>query len=414
MKYTGNKILLILILIFSFSINLSAQTKKEKKKLIKDRNNNFYSGSITQPDFNETIHFQYVGGLIVVSVKINGKLYDFIFDTGALTLVTEELAKELQLEKKGSTKMHDGTDTSRTSDIYSIKEMQIGNIVFNNTGCMVYNLDDISKMLCIKIDGIIGVNLMHECFWKIKFNDTTINLSGKLPAIPSTALALDFVENFGRSPFMQMQYEDSMLYIEFDSGSNGPLDINEDSSAINRKHKTNLFVAGYGITTQTFFQKLTAKKYMGIADSLKIGGVMFRNKIVCLSRERNMSLMGTSFMKNYESILDFENHKIYLNPLADTLDTKYSRSFGLNFLADSGKLKVVFLWEGSRAVAEGLKIGDEITSVNDVNTSHITNEQFCELKNEFNGKETLKLTIKDITYNEKTHLLNKYDLIKQH
>src|SRR5436305_5670140 len=135
---------------------------------------------------------------------------------------------------------------------------------------------------------------------------------------------MSFVEYFGKISYMPMQYEDSTLYIEFDCGSNGGLDISEDISAINIKRQKHPFAAGYGITGQTFYQKLVAKKYIGIADSIKIGGVLFRNKLIFLSKERNRSLMGTSFMKNYESTIDWKNHRIYLNQLTDTLDTKKS------------------------------------------------------------------------------------------
>lgn len=412
MRHGMYLVLLILLFASAFPTNLSAQTKKEAKKAIKDRDENFFSGSIAQSDFNETVHFQNVSGLMVISVTINGKVYDFIFDTGAPTIVSDELAQALHLEKTGTSTMNDGTKTTRKGETYMIKELKIGKITFNNTGCTANKMDDLGKVMCKKIDGIIGVNLMHECYWKIKFDDSTIHFSDKLPAIPPTAAAMDFVEDFGKSPYMQMQYEDSTMYIEFDCGSNGGLDISENISAINLKKQKHSFSSGYGITGQTFYQKLVAKKYIGIADSIKIGGVQFRNKLVFLSKERNRSLMGTSFMKNYETTIDWNKRKIYLNQLSDTLDTKKSRSFGVNLLADSGKLKVIFLWEGSQAADYGIKIGDIVTSVNDINTAHITNEQYCDQVSDYYTKETLKLSIKDAADNEKTYTLHKYDLVK--
>src|SRR5436305_13422739 len=99
MKYNGYRILFTAVFLAACCTNLFAQTKKAAKKAIKDRDENFFSGSIAESEFNETVHFQSVSGLIVIPVTIHGKVYEFIFDTGAPTIITEELAKTLHLEK---------------------------------------------------------------------------------------------------------------------------------------------------------------------------------------------------------------------------------------------------------------------------------------------------------------------------
>lgn len=388
-----------------------SQTKKEIKKATKDRDKFFYSGTIKQSVFDQTIHFQNLRGEIIVTVMINGKPYNFIFDTGAPTLISDDLLKELHLEKTGSFTMNDGTEHKKMLDCYTIKEMQLGDVVFNNTGCMMNNMDDLSKLMCIKVDGVLGVNLMHLCYWKLRFDDSTIDFSSSLQQIPSSAKALNFIEDFGGSPYFKMQYGDSTMYVEFDCGANGPLSI-KDTDTNNLKKLSHSFAVGHGATVQTLYQKLAAKQYACIVDSIKIADVTFRNKLVFLTEIRDKSLMGTSFMKNYETILNWKDHKIYMDELTSAIDTTYSRSFGFNFAIDSNKLRVQFVWNGSLAEKDGINVGDEVTAVNDINTTAITDEQYCDIINEITGQNTIKVAVKNKMNKLQTVTLNRYDLVK--
>ena len=55
-------------------------------------------GSVAQKNFKEQISFESRAGLIVVKVNINGKEYNFIYDSGATNCVTKELAAALHLK----------------------------------------------------------------------------------------------------------------------------------------------------------------------------------------------------------------------------------------------------------------------------------------------------------------------------
>lgn len=388
-----------------------AQTKKERKAM-EDWHEHFYSGTIPQAPFDQTIHFHTLSGDITVTVEINGKTFTFIFDTGAPTVISDDLAKELNLAKGKTFQIGDGTGQTKPIDGYTIKEMKVGSVTFENTGCLVNNLDNINKIACTKIDGILGVNLMHECYWKINMRDSTINLSSNLPPLPAGVTPMTFNEDFTGSPYFQLQYGDSTMPVELDYGSNSCLTIT-DTSVANRKKQSHPFAVGYGTTAFTFMQGMQGREYMGIADSIKINGIVFRNKLVNLSAQRRVSDVGAAFMKNYETIIDWKQHQIYMNPLSNEIDTSISRSFGLKFVPDSGKLRVVFLWTTSQAEKDGIRIGDVITSVNGINTVDITKDKYCEIVNKMKQSNTLNLSFSSAIGDNRNIVLNKYNLVTE-
>jgi len=87
------KIALFFLLFFSIS-TITAQTKKQLRKFAKN-----YYGSVQQGDFLEKIHFINRYGIIYVKVMIHGKKYTFIYDTGALTVISNDLLKELNYHR---------------------------------------------------------------------------------------------------------------------------------------------------------------------------------------------------------------------------------------------------------------------------------------------------------------------------
>ena len=69
-------------------------------------------GEIEQKQFKVQIPFENRAGLIVLKVKINEIEHDFLFDTGAPTVLSEKLFKKLNLKVKAVQKTTDSQVTS--------------------------------------------------------------------------------------------------------------------------------------------------------------------------------------------------------------------------------------------------------------------------------------------------------------
>ncbi len=95
------KILGILLLLLMPAAGVLAQTRKQKRKAIKKMERIIY-GTVQSRHFNERIHFQNILGHLFLKVMIHGKEYCLAYDTGALTLLSDELLKELNLPVAGN------------------------------------------------------------------------------------------------------------------------------------------------------------------------------------------------------------------------------------------------------------------------------------------------------------------------
>ena len=59
------------------------------------------SGDITFKKEVTEIPFEYRLGLPIINVTINGESYDFLFDTGASNIISQELSKKINAKTKG-------------------------------------------------------------------------------------------------------------------------------------------------------------------------------------------------------------------------------------------------------------------------------------------------------------------------
>ena len=371
-----------------------------------------HRSGINRNVFEKDIPFQFINGEIIITVIIKGKTYHFIFDTGASTIISKDIADDLSLEEVGEVNLSDGKTDFRKQKVYNIDEIKLGVVGFKNSQCISMNTSDLSKQLCMHIDGIIGANFMRNCFWKIDFQNNTITMYNSTPDIPQSAIALDFHEGPNGSPYINMQCGDSLQDIEFDTGSNGPVTIS-DSLWLNSPQGKNInYAVLFGELEQTVYKKIRSTEYLCLAPILQLNGIDFKNIILkCRDMKGRIQTIGTVFMKNYQVYLDWERHKIFLLQQNNTIDDRLLRSTGLSFGVDNGQLKITNLWKNSKAEKEGIAIGDEITAINGEHFSSLSEDQFCSLKERIKNIQVLKLTVKGVDNKERDYELDRYDLL---
>ena len=91
-------------------------------------------GRIAPQHFKEEIPFEFRAGIIIIKVQIEGKIYDFIFDSGATNAVSLELSKELNLNKTQNLHFpiyvlyfyHPLQSIKATLDIFSFESFHLG------------------------------------------------------------------------------------------------------------------------------------------------------------------------------------------------------------------------------------------------------------------------------------------------
>ena len=102
--------------------------------------------------------------LIIVPVKVNEQgPFDFVLDTGAsATIVSTKLAKDLKLsEELIGEGMSAGGRISES--MTRLESFAIGTATIKDLIAGITDLDELSQVLELKLDGIIGYNFLY-CF----------------------------------------------------------------------------------------------------------------------------------------------------------------------------------------------------------------------------------------------------------
>lgn len=371
----------------------------------------FYPGNIKNAGFDKTLSFRYISGEIFIIVTIDGKEYNFIYDTGAMTAISDDVLADIGLEEVGVINVSDGRGNKTERKTYILPSLAIGGIQFDNTLAVGADLKGIGQLLGTEVDGIAGANLMRLAKWTINFSKQTLSLTDKSFIKPIGSVTIPFTEGANGSPYVLASYGDSSFYAEFDTGSNNPMAVDDSVYFNNSKPGDTEPAMVYGEIEQSVNATINGREYRAVTDRLKLGGQPVKKVLVNIRDLADaIPTIGTPFMENYVVTLDWSKHLIYLDKKYDKLNERFTTSLGFSAVVKDDRLKVALVWKGSAAEASGIKPGDEIIAINGLKTNKIRNKGYTLIQNLRKAK-TVKISIlKD--GKEMTYELNRYNLLK--
>jgi len=118
------------------------------------QNININQGKIKQKNYFQEIPYQKIRGLPIVSVTINGKMYDFLFDTGAGLSISNNLCKELNLPIRGQAFVKGSSGEGKPMRYILLPELHLQEITFSNTWGVVFH-EESNFFECLGIYGIM-------------------------------------------------------------------------------------------------------------------------------------------------------------------------------------------------------------------------------------------------------------------
>ncbi|MGE5499771.1 MAG: aspartyl protease family protein [Syntrophothermus sp.] len=121
-------------------------------------------------------------GTPLIEVEVNGVKKRFWFDTGAgLSVIASDAAEECNVIPIGRDTAKSGTATSKEVGFMpaAIREMKFAGLTVKNHPVMIFNKKDLEFKLLgfitlMKIDGIIGWNLIRQLGWEVDYKNKTI------------------------------------------------------------------------------------------------------------------------------------------------------------------------------------------------------------------------------------------------
>lgn len=319
-----------------------------------------------------TIPFEYIDGKIIINVDIKNKTHNFIFDTGALTIISSELKGSLN-EKKSNVifEATDANNSKSTMDLFSTNELKVADLKFKNIDFSFADISWMESRACKKISGIFGANMMNNKVWRIDFKLKTIIVSDKVPESSVQSISIPFSEeNFTHVPKINVNIRKHNFDIFFDTGAGSGFTLDSKSYHL---VKDNNFLIFEGLLSQSLSSISKGERQFDLME-VEVNNSALGNQIVDTSSD-SRNLVGTKFMENFLIDLDFINKKIILNTTGKT--PKYN-SFGISFAPVENHLVIVNKLKISQL--SELNVGDKIFKVNNIDTSKISLDVFCEIK----------------------------------
>lgn len=396
-------------------IALAQQTPAEKQAYA-NRDKYLFSTRPVQKKFEKTIPFSYEpNNQIIIPVIINGKTYHFLFDTGATTVVSKEIATELALTALFTNKLQDGADSVQEEIFYNLPGINMAGIDFENVAVVAGDMKKFDDVLCVPIDGLLGTNILRSCYWKVDYNNGQLTFSDREIKPAKGMYAIDFKENFSGTPLLELQMGKFRVNMFMDTGYSKALSIPDSLYFRARKNHERPFKKGFGTTTVTLYENSHKEKYIGLLDSVYVGNKhhLILDPLTDIDHADTF-LIGNEVFKDFgEMVLDWKKHRLYLPEKTVVCKDRYA-SFGFSPLFINNKVVVSVVWQGSEAYTQGLTVGSVITAVNGQDTTNITHDMWCGLLDVFgyNKPAEIKVSTRDKDGKITNHTLKRVELLR--
>ncbi|MCR5697538.1 MAG: hypothetical protein K6G73_11265 [Marinilabiliaceae bacterium] len=336
----------------------------------------------SKKNFVDTISIKVINGAVVVPIEIEGKVKNFLFDTGCPTGVwfgrQEPWMKRAEVD---TLSFSDINHVRRQQSIYYIPKMKMGSLHIYNYPTIL-NEEGINKYVCGRFDGMIGFNLVGKGLsFKFDTKDSLLIVTDRKNFFTKESKGLPkakYKTHNDYRPIIEVETPFGVVESLFDSGATNvwfvlnDYDMNSWSlkNAKNRMKYENLTVlmdttinaqAGlYGMHTDTMIAR-----YLHFATT-KIGKLPISDLYV--KTERGFSKVGSALLKHTSLIIDAHKQRFVFVPHEEkNIRAENGESGSVSFVpsdtADSiGAIRVV-VRRCSDAYSKGVRTGDYLISI---------------------------------------------------
>jgi hypothetical protein len=341
---------------------------------------NCYSNSISKN--LDSIQFKMDRGAIFIDVTINNKPYNFLFSTATNSSISIELINLYDLKS---------SNKNKEEIFYSLKEFKIGNSVFKKIDAKSFNVKSSFNLKCSKVYGIIGSDFLSSLVWKIDYKNKYIIFSNSIDDFNFSKEVKKINFKTAKSSYAPLinlnvnniNYENVMVSI----GSNATINLP------NKNFKDSIF--RYKNVKYTGSERFSIKSYNTLftetcvmLPEIKSQNYSLGSNMVVFSDD-DKSFIGNKILKNYELTIDWKNNILYLDNY-NSGEKYIIEDYGFYIYKRFNSIEVVGVYIDSDADKKGIKNGDIVSMINEIDFTKISEEELCYLlfnfKNHFNGQ----------------------------
>lgn len=313
------------------------------------------------------VPFELASEHIYLDVEINGKgPFKFIFDTGAVNVLTPEAAQRLGLATSGEITAK-GTGGVQSASEAKVESIRIGEVTLRDQQFYVLELPS-SDVTGRKVDGLIGHGWLSVLPTKIDYAGSRITFypaKGYRYAGPASGLPLRLR---GTRPQVEAIVDGIPGKFTVDTGSSGslilfPAFVAKNDLMAKYQPKTRVMSAvGVGGPVYSWVTR---------AGHLELSGDKIDRPLTYLSLARagaatddkTAGSLGFGVLRRFSITFDYPDGKVYFEPNGSIGSPDSADRSGLRVETSADGFKVVFVAEGSPGASAGLKAGDVIRTV---------------------------------------------------
>jgi predicted aspartyl protease len=313
------------------------------------------------------VPFELSSSHIYVDVEINGQgPFHFIFDTGAVNMLTPQAAQRLGLTVSGNVEAT-GTGGRQDAGKTEVKSVAVGGVALRDQGFYVVELSPTETTGRV-VDGLIGQGWLSELPTRIDYAASKITFypaKGFRYAGAAQATPLYFRGNRSQ---VEASVDGIAGKFTVDTGSSGslilfPAFVDKNGLVAKYRPKTQIMSAVAG----------PVYSLLARADRLEFAGATIEHPVTYLSQARSGAAMdektggslGSGVLRRFTITFDYPGKKAYFEPNAAIAAPDLADRSGLRVDAAPGGFKVVFVAKDSPAMRANLKAGDIIHSVDE-------------------------------------------------
>ncbi|MXO49172.1 PDZ domain-containing protein [Erythrobacter vulgaris] len=322
-------------------------------------------------------------GKFSIDAAMNGVERRFVFDTGSPTMISRELAAQLDLKIIGSNTGRDANGREFTTYIAIVDRLTIGAVTFRSVPVLIGDFGIADPGGCVIDAGVIGSEIFPGSVWHIDGERQMLQIAERFADLPdhireqNTIVAPLHDYGYPHAPVFDYaigEFEDKGL---FDTGNSDTVVLFDRVIQDNRvagaiipetlrvgRGSHGVSAAGLGADTNLMRFEIEGMR-LGTAALGRHRGT---------TRNAPPSLIGLGILDTHDVSLDYLGARILLHPRQRKRTPPPHPGYGLMQLG--GDVRVVQLFDGSPAQRAGLKLGDKVVAIDDRTLS--TGDSSCE------------------------------------
>ncbi|MBB6501779.1 FKBP-type peptidyl-prolyl cis-trans isomerase [Pedobacter cryoconitis] len=284
--------------------------------------------------------FEFNGKHLYIKVQANqSDSLHFIFDTGATGASIDSAVAEKTGISKENRKivLIAGSGGVKNYTMALHQNLNVRGAVIKNVDLSLVNFSSLSTDIGVKLDGILGYELLNQYVTKLDFDRKIISLYNQITAVDTsgyTAIPFEFSKNILIPRFpVSITLANGETFtgkVMFDTGNTFSLIV---STPFSKYHDFDSKLGKTGYTVGRGMNSFT-KDQLAVINSMSFDGFKFGQMSIRLTvndqavpKDGYLGILGIEVIKRFNVILDYKHQKIYLKP-----NQAYSTAFNMEEL----------------------------------------------------------------------------------